>query len=113
MVAERTSSSIQSASTSLAFEVLGFLMQSENLEIVKVTLTVIAPRSSQDLIQGGTTTLLLSHCECQLKKTHASTEKEVLVMEWRGIELGGRQASLKPEMMQTPLKRRRSAQRHT
>jgi hypothetical protein len=34
-----TSSSVQSATTSLAFEVLSFLMRDENLQVIEITLT--------------------------------------------------------------------------
>ena len=53
-----TSGGIQSATTSLTLEVLGFLMQGQNLQVIKVTLTIVAPRTSQEFFQGGTASLL-------------------------------------------------------
>lgn len=38
-------------------------MQGENLEVVKIALAVIAPRSREDLVQRGTTSLL-AHYSC-------------------------------------------------
>jgi hypothetical protein len=56
-----TSCSTESASASLAFEVLRFLVIDENLEIIEVALTVVAPRTRQDLIEIGMITLLFRH----------------------------------------------------
>lgn len=63
---ELTSGGIQSASASVAFEVLGLLMQCKNLEVVEITLAVVAPWSFQDLVERGTTSLL-AHCYCGME----------------------------------------------
>lgn len=58
-----TSSRIESSTTSFAFEVLRLLMRDENLEIVKVSLTVITPRSREDLFRVRVGALLLAHLD--------------------------------------------------
>lgn len=45
---------------------LGLLMQSKNLKVVKIALTVVAPGSFQDLVERGTTSLL-AHCDYEVK----------------------------------------------
>ena len=59
----RTSCGIQPPAASFAFEVLCLLVINENLEIVKVTLAVIAPWSRKDFFHVGMTALLLRHRE--------------------------------------------------
>lgn len=63
-----TSSSIQTTAASFAFEMLGLLMRNENLEVVKVALTVVAPRSRKDLLDIWVIPLLLSHLEMVLPR---------------------------------------------
>jgi hypothetical protein len=53
-----TSSCVQSASASFTLKVLGLLVGDENLQIVKVTLTVVAPWSIQKLFERGTASFL-------------------------------------------------------
>jgi hypothetical protein len=48
---------------SVAFEMLGFLMECENLQVVEIALAVVTPWTSQNLVQGWTTSLL-AHCGC-------------------------------------------------
>ena len=43
----RTSGRVEPASTAVAFEVFGFLVGDENLEVVKVALAVVTPWSLQ------------------------------------------------------------------
>ena len=59
--AQPTSSCVQTAPTSVAFEMLCFLMIDENLEVVKITFTVIAPWSRQDFFDIWVASLLLRH----------------------------------------------------
>lgn len=53
-----TSRGIKPPSTSLAFEMLRFLVRYEDFEVVEVTLAVVTPRTSQNLFQSGSTSLL-------------------------------------------------------
>ena len=52
---------IQSAAASVTLEVFGFLMGDENLQVIKVTLAVVAPRPSEDLLDVGVLSLALAH----------------------------------------------------
>jgi hypothetical protein len=52
---------VQSAATSFAFEVFSFLVGDENFEVIEITLTVIAPRSSKQLLDIGVAALFLAH----------------------------------------------------
>jgi hypothetical protein len=56
-----TSCCVQSAAASVTLEVFGFLMRDENLQIIEVTLTVVAPRPSEDLLDIGVLSLALAH----------------------------------------------------
>lgn len=56
-----TSCSAQSATASFALEVFGFLMIDENLQVIEIALTVVAPWSGEDLIQVGMVALLFGH----------------------------------------------------
>lgn len=56
-----TSSCVESPSTALALEVLVSLMVDEDLEIVKVALTIVAPRPLKQLLQAGMPLLVLRH----------------------------------------------------
>ena len=47
--------------TTIAFEVLGTLVINQDLEIVKVAFAVIAPRTSEELLDVGPSALLLVH----------------------------------------------------
>jgi hypothetical protein len=58
-----TPCSVQSAPASFTFEVLCFLVVDQDLEIVKVALTVVAPRACEDLFEIGVVALLLRHLE--------------------------------------------------
>jgi hypothetical protein len=72
-------------------------MQSKNLEVVEIALTVVAPRSFQDLVERGTTSLL-AHCDCGMKvgrcrrkklwETLGSVERE-RVWKVNGGSIGG------------------------
>lgn len=57
----RTSGRVQSSPTAIAFEVFGFLVRNENLEIVEVALAVIAPGSLQLLVEVGVPLSLFGH----------------------------------------------------
>lgn len=59
----RTSCSIESSVASLALEMLCFLMLNQDAQIVEVALAVIAPRSSEDILDVGVLSLLLAHCD--------------------------------------------------
>lgn len=56
-----TSSCIQPSSASLAFEMLRFLMVDQDLQIIKVTLTVVAPWPREDLFDVWVVALLFGH----------------------------------------------------
>ena len=56
-----TSSSIQSPSTSIALKVLCLLVRDEDLEVVEVAFTVIAPWPGKEFFEVGMTALLLAH----------------------------------------------------
>ena len=56
-----TSCCVQSSATSLTFEMLCFLMVYQDLQVVKVSLTVVAPRSSQGLLDIRKLALVLNH----------------------------------------------------
>lgn len=59
----QTSSGVQSATTSFTFEVLSFLVGYQNLQVIEIALTVIAPGSGKELLDVWMTALLLSyHC---------------------------------------------------
>lgn len=58
-----TSRRIQSAAASVTLEVFGLLMGDENLQIIKVTLAVVTPRSSEDLLDVGILSLALAHVD--------------------------------------------------
>lgn len=53
-----TAGCVQAPPASVAFEVFRFLVRDQDLEIVKVALAVVAPRSSEELFQGGTAPFL-------------------------------------------------------
>lgn len=57
----QTSCGIQSATTSFAFEMFSFLVRDEDLQVIEITLTIIAPWPSQQLLNIGMTALLLAH----------------------------------------------------
>ena len=57
-----TSSGIQSSTTPLAFEVLRLLMVNQDLQVVKVSLAIVAPGSGQNLLNVGMFALVLDHC---------------------------------------------------
>jgi len=61
-----TSCRVQSATASVTLEVFGFLMRDENLQIIEVTLAVVAPRPSEDLLDIGVLSLALAHAAGQL-----------------------------------------------
>jgi len=71
-----TSCGIQSAITLVAFEMLRFLMQGENFQVVEIALTVVAPWTGQELLQGRTTSLL-AHCDYVYRANDGSA-KELL-----------------------------------
>jgi hypothetical protein len=56
-----TSSGIKPPTTSITLKVLCLLMRDENLQVIKITLTVITPGTSKDFLDVWMTTLLLSH----------------------------------------------------
>ncbi len=56
-----TTGGIESPSTSLALEVLSLLMIDEDFEIVKVSLTVVAPWPSENLLDIRMLSLGLAH----------------------------------------------------
>jgi hypothetical protein len=58
----RTSCCVQPPATAVALEVLGLLMRDEELQILKVSLAVVAPRARQELLHVGLLSLLLPHC---------------------------------------------------
>lgn len=58
-----TSGSVETTTTSVALEVLGLLMRDKELQILKVTLAVVAPWPRQDVLDIGVTALLLAHCD--------------------------------------------------
>lgn len=60
-----TTCSIQPPATSVALEVLCLLVIDENLQIIKVALTVVAPRTLKDLVHIGVMPLLLAHLDDQ------------------------------------------------
>lgn len=66
---------------------LGLLVQGENLEVVEIALAVIAPRSREDLVQRGTTSLL-AHCGCGFEEEGLRERKSRSI---RPSEEGGRQ----------------------
>jgi len=57
----RTSSRVQSSPTTVAFEMFGFLVRDENLQVVKVALAVVAPWSLELLVQVWVSLALLRH----------------------------------------------------
>lgn len=59
-----TSCSVQSAPTFVTLEVLGSLVQGEDLQVVEITLAVVAPWPLQELLQGRTTSLLAHRDNC-------------------------------------------------
>jgi len=69
-----TSSRVQATPTSVAFEVLGLLMVDEDLEVVEVTFTVVAPWSRQDFFHIGVASLLLRHLVACKLDTRPSTK---------------------------------------
>jgi hypothetical protein len=56
-----TSCRVKSATASVTLEVFGFLMGDENLQIIEVTLAVVAPRPSEDLLDVRILSLALAH----------------------------------------------------
>lgn len=56
-----TSCSVQASSTAVAFEVLCLLMRNKELQILEVSLAIVAPRPRQQLLDVGVAALLLSH----------------------------------------------------
>jgi hypothetical protein len=52
-----TTSRIQTSTAAVAFEMLRFLMRDEDFEIIEVTLAVIAPRPTKDLLNVRVTSL--------------------------------------------------------
>lgn len=56
-----TSCGVQAATAALALEVLGFLVVYQDFEIVEITLAVVAPRTSQDLLDVRVISLLFAH----------------------------------------------------
>lgn len=63
--AKLTTRGVQLAMTALAFKMFRFLMKCQDLEIIKVALAVVAPRTSQELIQCRSTSFL-SHIESRV-----------------------------------------------
>lgn len=57
----QTTCSIQPPATSVAFEVLCLLVIDENLQIIKVALTIVAPRTRENLLNVGVVPLFLAH----------------------------------------------------
>ena len=62
-----TSRRVQSTAASVALEVFGFLMGDENLQIIKVTLAVVAPRPGEDLLDVGILSLAFAHVAGRLR----------------------------------------------
>lgn len=56
-----SSCGVQSATTSFAFEVFSLLMGDENLKVIEITLTVVAPGTSEEFLDIWVITLLLSN----------------------------------------------------
>jgi hypothetical protein len=56
-----TSCSVETATTAVAFEMLGLLMRNEKLQIFKITFTVVTPRAMDDLLDVGVTAPFLAH----------------------------------------------------
>ena len=59
---ELTSCGAEPATASFAFEVLGFLVVDQDLEIIKVSLAVVTPGTGEDLLDVRVIALLLRHC---------------------------------------------------
>lgn len=59
--ASLTASRVQSPSTSFAFEVLGLLMVDEDLLIIEISLTVIAPWPFYYLVERRVLALVFTH----------------------------------------------------
>lgn len=73
-----TSSCIQSAIAVVTLEMLCFLMGDKDLQVVKVALAVVAPRTVKKLLEGGTTSLF-AHCtvdgdRAQMKRGEGNVE---------------------------------------
>lgn len=64
--AERTTGGIQSPTASFTFKMLGFLVGDEDLHVVEVALTVIAPWSREDFFGIWVASLLFGHFGGQL-----------------------------------------------
>lgn len=60
-----TSCSVQSAPTFVTLEVLGSLVKGEDLQVVEITLAVVAPRPLQELLQGRATSFLAHRDDCE------------------------------------------------
>ena len=56
-----TSGSIQSAMAVVTLEMLSFLVRNEDLQVVKVTFTVVAPWAIEELLERGTASFF-THC---------------------------------------------------
>lgn len=67
-----TAGRIEPSATSLALEVLSLLMIDEDLKIVEVSLTVVAPWPSQDLLDIRMLSLGLAHDQLLARTLRAS-----------------------------------------
>jgi len=56
-----TSGCVQSSAAPIALEVFGLLMRNQNLQVVKVSLAVVAPRSREDFVDLRKLSLLFAH----------------------------------------------------
>lgn len=76
-----TSSSIQPSAASLALEVLSLLMVDQNLQVVEISFTVVAPGPLQYLL-GGWVILLLPHRDVICRSKGLGRFKEVTSLMW-------------------------------
>lgn len=56
-----TSGSVQSAMAVVTLEMLSFLVRDENLQVIEVTFTVVAPWAIEKLLERGTASFF-THC---------------------------------------------------
>ena len=62
-----TSGSVQSAMAVVTLEMLSFLMRDENLQVIKVTFTVVAPWAIEELLERRTASFF-AHCSVNVNR---------------------------------------------
>lgn len=71
-----TASRIKPPTATFAFEMFGFLVIDQDLKVIKITLTVITPRASEDLLQVRVLPLGFDHLRIADEEVNRALNQE-------------------------------------